>query len=111
MRYRKPEQLEVGKRWVKNAFEQISDELKDTVVLVHWDFQENDPEYHLCGRSLQLGEGWHSSRHTVRFWNPLVWFQKETDARCYASTTAYAMMIPACNACSARWKRPTHSPS
>src|SRR5262245_13851716 len=28
------------------------------------------------GRSLQLGEGWHSSRHTVRFWNPLVWFQK-----------------------------------
>jgi len=60
------------------------------------------------GRSLQLGEGWHSSRHTVCFWNPLVLFQKETDARCYASATAYAMMTPACNACSARWKRPTH---
>jgi hypothetical protein len=41
-------QLETGKRWVKNIFEQISDELKDTVVLVHWDFQENDSEYHLC---------------------------------------------------------------
>src|SRR5438552_980741 len=61
------------------------------------------------GRSLQLGEGWHSSRHTVHFWNPLVLFQKETDARCYASATAYAMMIPPCNACSARLKRPTHS--
>ena len=22
------------------------------------------------GRTFQLGEGWHSSRHTVRFWNP-----------------------------------------
>jgi hypothetical protein len=63
------------------------------------------------GRSLQLGEGWHSSRHTVRFWNPLVLFQKETDARCYASATAYAMMIPACNACFAQLQRPTHSPS
>src|SRR5438552_19110647 len=28
-----------------------------------------------AGRSLQLGEGWHSSRHTVHFWNPLVLFQ------------------------------------
>ena len=63
------------------------------------------------GRSLQLGEGWHSSRHTVHFWNPLILFQKENDARCYASATAYAMMIPACNACSARLKRPTPSPS
>src|SRR6266446_8871446 len=60
------------------------------------------------GRSLQLGEGWHSSRHTVHFWNPLILCQKETDARCSASATAYAMMIPACNACSARLKRPTH---
>src|SRR5438552_3872072 len=32
------------------------------------------------GCSLQLGEGWHSSKHTVRFWNLLVLFQKETDA-------------------------------
>jgi len=23
------------------------------------------------GRRFQLGEGWHSSRHTVRLWNPL----------------------------------------
>jgi hypothetical protein len=22
------------------------------------------------GRTFQLGEGWHSSRNTVRFWNP-----------------------------------------
>jgi hypothetical protein len=60
------------------------------------------------GRSLQLGEGWHSSKHTVHFWNPLVLFQKETDTQCYASATAYAMMIPPYNACSARLKRPTH---
>src|SRR5437867_1015211 len=42
---------------------------------------------------------------------PLGLFQKETDARCYASATAYAMIIPACNACSARLKRPTHGQS
>jgi hypothetical protein len=40
--------VEAGKRWLKNIFEQISNELKDTVVLVHWDFQDNDPAYRLC---------------------------------------------------------------
>ena len=40
--------VETGKRWVQNVFEQISNELKDTVVIVHWDLQDNDPEYHLC---------------------------------------------------------------
>jgi len=40
--------VETGKRWVKNVFERISNELKDTVVIVHWDLQDNDPEYHLC---------------------------------------------------------------
>ena len=40
--------LENGKRWMKNVFEQISNELKDTVVIVHWDLQDHDPEYRLC---------------------------------------------------------------
>ena len=40
--------VETGKRWVKNVFEHISNELKDTVVIVHWDVQDNDPEYRLC---------------------------------------------------------------
>jgi hypothetical protein len=40
--------VETGKRWVKNVFEQISNELKDTVVIEHWDLQDNDPEYRLC---------------------------------------------------------------
>ena len=40
--------VEIGKRWMKNLFEQISIELKDTVVLVHWEMQDNDPEYRLC---------------------------------------------------------------
>ena len=47
MPYRKPDQLEVGKRWVKEIFAQISTELKDTVVLVHWEMQHNDPDYRL----------------------------------------------------------------
>ena len=29
--------LENGKRWLKNVFEHISTELRDTVVLVHWE--------------------------------------------------------------------------
>ena len=37
-----------GKQWMKNVFEQISNELKDTVVIVHWELQDNDPEYRLC---------------------------------------------------------------
>jgi hypothetical protein len=41
-------QVETGKRWLKNIFEQISTELKDSVVLVHWELQDNDPEYRLC---------------------------------------------------------------
>jgi hypothetical protein len=40
--------LENGKRWLKNAFEHISAELRDTVVIVHWDLQDHDPEYRLC---------------------------------------------------------------
>jgi hypothetical protein len=50
------------------------------------------------GRRFQFGEGWHSSRNTVRFWNTIT-FQKERYARCYAFTTAYAPMIPLCNVC------------
>ena len=37
--------VETGKRWVQNVFEQISNEFKDTVVIVHWDLQDNDPEH------------------------------------------------------------------
>ena len=66
---------------------------------------------HGGGRRFQFGEGWHNSRHTVHFWNPLISFHKETDARCYASVTAYVMMIPACNSCSAQSKRPKRSRS
>jgi hypothetical protein len=40
--------LENGKRWMKNVFARISTEFKDTVVIVHWDLQDNDPEYRLC---------------------------------------------------------------
>ena len=47
---RKPDQLEVGKLWVKEVFEHISTELKDIVVIVHWYLQDNDPEYRLCFR-------------------------------------------------------------
>ena len=45
MPQRKLGQLETGKRWVANIFEHISTELKDTVVIVHWEIQDNDPEY------------------------------------------------------------------
>ena len=44
----KLDRLDLGKRWVKEVFEHISNELKDTVVLVNWDVQDNDPEYRLC---------------------------------------------------------------
>ena len=45
-------------------------------------FYVRDTNGNIIGRSLQLGEGWHSSRHMVRFWHPLVLCQKETAARC-----------------------------
>ena len=37
--------VEIGKRWVHHAFERISAELKETVVLVHWEMQDHDPAY------------------------------------------------------------------
>jgi hypothetical protein len=51
------------------------------------------------GRIFQCGEGWHSNENAVRFWIPSPRVPKETDARCYACTTAYALMIPRCNVC------------
>ena len=63
------------------------------------------------GRSFQLGEGWHSNINAVRFWNSSPRIPKETHVRCYALATAYVMMIPPCNRCSTRLKRPTHSRS
>ena len=50
MPHRKTDILGLGKRWVKEVFEHISNELKDTVVIVHWDLQDNDPEYRLYFR-------------------------------------------------------------
>jgi len=40
--------VETGTRWVKHIFAHISHELKDTVMLVHWEWQDNEPEYRLC---------------------------------------------------------------
>src|SRR2546428_13806404 len=71
-------------------------------------FQEKHQEGYK-GRSFQLGEGWHSNANAVRLWNSSPRIPKETHYRCYASATAYAMMIPPCNSCSGRSKRPTHS--
>src|SRR5215208_5664072 len=63
------------------------------------------------GRSFQSGEGWHSTTNAVRFWKSSPRMPKETHSRCYASATAYVMMIPPCNNCSAQSKRPTRSRS
>ena len=37
--------IDTGKCWLKNVFERISTELKDTVVLTRWNVQDNDPDY------------------------------------------------------------------
>ena len=37
--------VETGKCWLKYIFEHISHELKDTIVITHWDVQDNDPTY------------------------------------------------------------------
>jgi len=58
------------------------------------------------GRRFQLGEGWHSNENAVHFWNSSPRIPKETHSRCYASATAYVMMIPPCNSCSVRSKKP-----
>ena len=52
------------------------------------------------GRAFQLGEGGHSSKNAVRFWNSSSRIPKETHSLCYASVTAYVRMIPPCNSCS-----------
>src|SRR4030095_7152127 len=59
------------------------------------------------GRTLQFGEGWHSSENAVRFWTPSPRVPKEADARCYAFTTAYATMIPLCNVFCVQSNTPT----
>jgi hypothetical protein len=53
------------------------------------------------GRSSQLGEGWHSNANAIRFWKSSPRIPKETHCRCYAFTTAYVLMTPLCNSCSA----------
>jgi hypothetical protein len=62
------------------------------------------------GRTFQFGEGWHSNENAVRFWTPSPRVPKEADTRCYAYTTAYAMMIHLCNVFCARSKTPPPSP-
>ena len=52
-----------------------------------------------AGRTFQCGEGWHRNENAVRLWIPSPRGPKETEARCYAFTTAYATMIPRCNVC------------
>jgi hypothetical protein len=47
-RYVENRQVENGKRWMQNTFERLSHELKDTVVIEHWDLQEDDLAYRLC---------------------------------------------------------------
>ncbi len=37
--------VETGKSWLKNAFEHISAEVGSTIVIAHWDVQEEDPAY------------------------------------------------------------------
>jgi restriction endonuclease S subunit len=63
------------------------------------------------GRRFQSGEGWHSNENTIRFWHSSPRTPKERYSRCYASATAYGMMIPSCNSCLVRSKRPRHSRS
>lgn len=43
-----PNQVARGKRWLEDTFERISQEFKDRVVIEHWVWQDNDPDYHLC---------------------------------------------------------------
>jgi len=47
MPQRKRGQVETGKRWVADMFEHIRTELRESVVIVHWEMQDNDPEYSL----------------------------------------------------------------
>jgi hypothetical protein len=68
-----------------------------------------DTQNHMTGRTFQFGEGWHSNENAVRFWTPSPRVPKEADTRCYAYTTAYAMMIHLCNVCCARSKTPPPS--
>jgi hypothetical protein len=63
---------------------------------------------HQGGRISQLGEDGHSSEKAVCFWHSSPRMPKETLAQCYASMTAYGMMIPRCNSGSVGSKRPAH---
>jgi hypothetical protein len=60
------------------------------------------------GRISQLEEDGHSSEKAVCFWHSSPRMPKETLAQCYASMTAYGMMIPRCNSGSIGAQRPPH---
>ena len=46
--------VETGKCWLKNVFERISTELKDTVLITRWNVQDDDPvcvlHFQIAGR-------------------------------------------------------------
>ena len=49
--------------------------LKERRVMFSYDQVKQHPKLLLAmtgltGRTFQLGEGWHSSKNTVHFWNP-----------------------------------------
>ena len=64
----------------------------------------------VTGAHFSAGEGWHSNENAVRFWTPSPRVPKEADTRCYAYTTAYAMMIQLCNAFWTQSQTPPPSP-
>jgi hypothetical protein len=41
-------QVALGKRWLETAFDRIRYEFKDRVVIEHWVWQDNDPDYRFC---------------------------------------------------------------
>ena len=41
------EQADIGKRWIRNAFERISKEFKDSVTLEHWAVKDDHLAYRL----------------------------------------------------------------
>jgi len=67
------------------------------VLAIELAHEKSEADAVLHGRTFQCGEGWHSNENAVRLWIPSPRVPKETDARCYAFTTAYATMIPRCN--------------
>ena len=58
------------------SFRVIKATLNDLFGLARWTRDAVWPAQLADGRTFQLGEGWHSSRNTVRFWAPFKIGQK-----------------------------------